>query len=577
MTIFVVTVVSTVFFIYVIHTTIYFKFTYSLYAPTVNNNVYPDIWNLTIIHTNDVHSHYDQINEEFTDCTAKQLEENRCFGGIARHKTVIDRLRKENKNSLLLDGGDQFQGTLFFTHYNGMLSSKVLNLLGYNITTIGNHEFDNGPETLAAHFEQLSMPIICANINTTLNPLLGAYIKPYHIFEEYSLAVIGYITEYVSNAGPTISFIDPIPVVQHYVDEIHSLGINRIVTLSHRGYKFDKELAAKTHGIAVHIGGHSHSFLSNDVTSKDYSLIEGPYPTIVKNAEGEDTLIVQAFWSGKYIGHLDISFNKVGKLVAYSGAPILIDQSIPQDLGLANLVSQWRSPFDKYTQITIGNAINVFDQSKCQIEECTIGNLIADSLIWYCQQNISSKLKANSSILNTIKFDITKINAAFINAGEIRAGLLEGPITKANILTIIPFNSSLVILPLTGKNISDLLETVVGRSHNIISGEKVRSFIQVSGIRFKYDSSKPIFGRLIEIRIWNWDTKIFESIVNDKIYNITTIDFVANGGDGLLPYPVLGLIPFETENKILTSYILEQKNIIPYIDGRIQDIAILNE
>ncbi|RIB14852.1 hypothetical protein C2G38_1620978 [Gigaspora rosea] len=79
-------------------------YTYSLYTPTVNNN---DIWNLTIIHTNDVHSHYDQINEEFTDCTAKQLEENRCFGGIARHKTVIDRLRRENKNSLLLDGGDQ--------------------------------------------------------------------------------------------------------------------------------------------------------------------------------------------------------------------------------------------------------------------------------------------------------------------------------------------------------------------------------------------------------------------------------------------------------------------------------------
>ncbi|CAG8500254.1 13897_t:CDS:2 [Racocetra persica] len=520
-----ITISSIVFFVFIIHTT----FTYSLY---VNKNVNTEIWNLTIIHTNDVHSHYDQINEAFTDCTAEQFEKNRCFGGIARHKTAI-----------------------------------------------GNHEFDNGPETLAAHFEQLSMPIVCANINTTLNPLLGAYIKPYHIFEEYNLAVIGYITNVtddVSNTGSTISFIDPIPIVQHYVDEVHSLGINRILTLSHNGYKPDKELAAKTRGIAVHIGGHSHSFLSNDITSKDYSLIEGPYPTIVKNAGGEDTLIVQAFWSGKYIGRLDVSFNEAGKIVAYSGAPILIDQSIPQDLVLVNLVSQWRSPLDKYTNIIIGNALDAFDHSKCQLEECTIGNLIADSLLWYCQQNISGKLNYTKAS-DTTKFDITKINAAFINAGEIRAGLLEGPITKANILTIIPFNSSLVILPLTGKNISDLLETAVGRSHNIISGKEVNGFIQVSGIRVKYDSSKPIFERLIEIKVWSWDTRIFESIVNDRIYDIATIDFVASGGDGLLPYPILGLIPFDTENEILASYILNQKNITPNLDGRILDIAKLSK
>ncbi|CAG8645202.1 24501_t:CDS:2, partial [Gigaspora rosea] len=231
------------------------------------------------------------------------------------------------------------------------------------------------------------------------------------------------------------------------------------------------------------------------------SIIEGPYPTIVKNAEGEDTLIVQAFWSGKYVGHLDISFNKVGKLVAYSGEPILIDQSITQDLGLANLVSQRRSPFDKYTKIIIGNAIDAFDQMSdrrmynWELDRGPV-NLVLST-------NISSKSKANR--------------------------------------------------------------------------KKVSGFIQVSGIRFKYDSSKPIFGRLIEIRVWNWDTKIFESIVIDKIYNIATVDFVANGGDGLLPYPDLGLITFDTENKILTSYILEQKNIIPYLDGRIQDIAILNK
>ncbi|CAG8804101.1 7362_t:CDS:2, partial [Racocetra persica] len=190
----------------------------------------PSVWNLTIIHTNDVHSRYDQINEAATDCSPEQFEKKQCYGGIARHKTVIDKLRRENKNSLLLDGGDQFQG---YVCVQGTINSEVMNLLEYNITAIGNHEFDKGPKTLASHHSRLNMPIVCANINTTLDPLLGANIKPYHIFKEYNLGVIGYITETtggISNAGPTIEFYDPIPIVQQYVSELRTMGIKRILT-----------------------------------------------------------------------------------------------------------------------------------------------------------------------------------------------------------------------------------------------------------------------------------------------------------------------------------------------------------
>ncbi|CAG8762907.1 1305_t:CDS:2, partial [Ambispora leptoticha] len=129
-----------IFLVSFIYTTVYSIF------KTINP---PSIWKLTIIHTNDVHSRYDQINEAATDCSPEQFEKKQCYGGIARHKTVIDKLRRENKNSLLLDGGDQFQGTLFFTYYNGTINSEVMNLLEYNITAIGNHEFDKGPKTLA--------------------------------------------------------------------------------------------------------------------------------------------------------------------------------------------------------------------------------------------------------------------------------------------------------------------------------------------------------------------------------------------------------------------------------------------
>ncbi|CAG8506425.1 18614_t:CDS:2 [Dentiscutata erythropus] len=516
----------------------------------------PSVWKLTIIHTNDVHSRYDQINEAATDCTPEQFEKKQCYGGTARHKTVIDRLRRENKNSLLLDGGDQFQGCVYHRYVQGSINSKVLNLLEYNITAIGNHEFDKGPETLIAHHSRLNMPIVCANINTTLNPLLGVNIRPYHIFEEYNLGVIGYITDTtggISNAGPTLEFYDPIPIVQKYVNEIRAMGIKRILTVSHNGYEPDKELAAKTYGVAVHIGGHSHTLLSNDTTSKDYHLALGPYPTTVKNAIGEDTLIVQAYWSGKYIGHLDVSFDKEGKVVEYSGAPILVNQSIPQDPEIAELVKQWREPFDKYTKTVIGNAIAPFYQSSCQKTECTMGNLVLDSFLW-SQRKIS------------------KVNAAIMNAGGIRSGLMKGNITRENILTILPFSNSMVILDMSGQNITDLLESATGRWKNIISGKKVTSFIQLSGIRFKYDSSKPIFKRVLEVSIQNHDTEVFESLDLKKIYKIVTVDFVANTGDGLLPYPIQDLIPLDSPDIVLTNYIQDKKTVEPYLDGRIHDV-----
>ncbi|CAG8847143.1 27688_t:CDS:2, partial [Racocetra persica] len=159
---------------------------------------------------------------------------------------------------------------------------------------------------------------------------------------------------------------------QQYVSELRTMGIKRILTVSHNGYGPDKELAARTYGVAVHIGGHSHTLLSNDTTSEDHNLAAGPYPTTVKNAIGEDTLVVQAFWSGKYIGHLDVSFDKDGKVVNYSGAPILVDQSIPQDPEIADLVKQWREPFDQYTKTVIGKASALFDQLSCQRSECTM-------------------------------------------------------------------------------------------------------------------------------------------------------------------------------------------------------------
>ncbi|KAF9945661.1 hypothetical protein BGZ65_010505, partial [Modicella reniformis] len=173
--------------------------------------------NLTVIHTNDVHSRVDPVNALGGTCTADDIAKGNCYGGAARHKTLIQQLRKGKQHSLLLDGGDEFQGTLFYTYYKGNVTADVMNDLGYDLTTVGNHEWDDGPSNVARYWEKLKMPIVCANIDFTKNPELAKLVKPYHIFEDLGIAIIGYITPTtadISNSGPTVSFTDPIVAVQ---------------------------------------------------------------------------------------------------------------------------------------------------------------------------------------------------------------------------------------------------------------------------------------------------------------------------------------------------------------------------
>jgi len=164
------------------------------------------------------------------------------------------------------------------------------------------------------------------------------------------------------------------------------------------------------------------------------------------------------------------------------------------------------------------------------------------------------------------------VNAAIMNSGGIRAGLLKGNITLADILTILPFENSLVEIKMTGQNITDMLESVVSRWRNIVSHKRVTGFIQVSGLRFKYNSTRPVYDRILDVNISNTNG-IFEPITLNKTYKIVTDDFVAHTGDGILPYPINDVTPLEGVDVILRKYIHTQQKIIPYVDGRIEDVA----
>ncbi|KAF9946078.1 hypothetical protein BGZ72_000709 [Mortierella alpina] len=513
--------------------------------------------NLTVIHTNDIHARVDPANYNGFNCNEDDKKNGTCYGGAARHKTLIQELRK-GKTSLLLDGGDEFQGTLWYNFYKGDVASQIMNALGYDLTTVGNHEWDNGVKTLEQFWRQLKVPIVCANCVLSNEPLLKDLVKPYHIFEDLGIAIIGYITPTTaatSNAGPTVSFTDPIPAVQKCVDELEAKGIKRILALSHHGYDNDKVLAAQTRGIDLIVGAHSHTLLGDTGNP----LSKGPYPTVIKNKDGEDTLIVQAYYMGRYVGNLDVVFNPEGKIVQYEGAPILVDQSIQPDPKLQAQVDTWRQKFESWSKKVLGTATADFDFTRCKNDECSTGNLIADTMLDRAKKNASRVSGRPSPDL------------AIIQSRVIRAAIPQGQVTAEKVLTTIPYDNVIVQVPMTGKALLRTLEAVAVRFDKD-THKNVTSPIQVSGLRFTYDSSLPLKEDHIKSATVLDRQGKWVAISPQATYQVVTSYYLWNGGDNIFGKLDSAIINLGDLGTAVMEHIEAVKTITPYTDGRIVDV-----
>ncbi|MFI8378129.1 metallophosphatase [Leeuwenhoekiella sp. NPDC079379] len=257
---------------------------------------------ITILHTNDVHSHIEPFPAE-DPSFANQ-------GGVARRLTLIQNIRKENPNTLVLDAGDIFQGTPYFNFYGGELEFKLMSMMGYDAATIGNHDFDNGVGGLAAQMPNASFKMISSNYDFT-NTVMEGLTKPYEIFIKDGIKIgvfglgiqlQGLVTEALSKET---KYLDPLEITQdmtRILKEEHKCDL--IICLSHLGYeyKFDKisdlSLAAKSRNIDLIIGGHTHTFL--------------PKPEIVTNLDQKNVLVNQVGWAGINVGRIDFEFDATG-------------------------------------------------------------------------------------------------------------------------------------------------------------------------------------------------------------------------------------------------------------------------
>ena len=255
---------------------------------------------ITILHTNDVHSHIDPFGQN--------EGENSNKGGIARRAALVESVRMENQHTLLLDAGDIFQGTPYFNFYGGELEFRLMSLLKYDVATIGNHDFDNGITGLYSQLPHAKFDFISANYDFS-NTLMDTHVKPYKTFIKggVKIGVFGLGIELKGLVNKEdykeTKYLNPIEIAQDMSRILKTEeGCDLIICLSHLGYDYktspskisDLKLAKSTKEIDLIIGGHTHTFLEK--------------PTIVNNAIGKKVIVNQVGCFGLYVGKIDFYF-----------------------------------------------------------------------------------------------------------------------------------------------------------------------------------------------------------------------------------------------------------------------------
>lgn len=432
---------------------------------------------LTILHSNDTHSQIDP-----TDAPED-------LGGVICRKAIIDSVRNATPNPVMLvDAGDAVQGTMLFTLFGGEVEQKLLNHLGYDIQILGNHEFDNGIERLAANLRNAQPVVLSTNYDVDSTALRGL-IRPYYV-REIDGKKVGFIAINIEPAGLIdyanwkglryLDGYDAANAMAWYLKHIEK--VDRVVAITHIGWDDpnglnDQQLASRSKDIDVIIGGHSHTLLN-----------PAPY---VPNATGDSVLVVQTGSKGRWLGQVDIDLSENGS--ASSKLYKLTASKNKPDEAIEAIISPYSQKADSVGAVKIGRAAIDFPQDSQQLL-----NLLSDFVATRGEE-IS---EAN-------------IDIAIMNKGGIRNGLSKGSITKGDIMTMLPFDNKIVVLELKGKDLLENIEIMCSQNGQGVS----------SGVYISYGADlKPISATI--------DGKPVEP---DRIYRVATISYLANGGDYMKP------------------------------------------
>lgn len=511
-------------------------------------------YTLNILHINDVHSRIESITKYDNTCDAKGEEENKCFGGIARVKSMIDQRRDElkaaGKNVLTIDAGDQFQGSLFYSTYKGEAAVEFMNGIGFDVMAVGNHEFDDGPATLSKFVDKAEFPVISGNIDVSKEPLLAGKIKGY-IIKEVAGEKIGLVstlaedTVETSSPGENVIFNSSEAYLKKAVEELTAQGVNKIIAVTHEGLTKDMDLASKVSGIDMIVGGHSHSLLSNTDEKA-----EGKYPVLVKNPDGKDVPIVTAYAYTKYVGDIEVTFDDEGNVTSAKGDPILLDASVKPDEGFLKRVVELGAPIQDLKNKVIGSIAADIDGARetCRLMECEMGNLVSDAML--------ERVKDQG------------IDIAIQNGGGLRASIKSGEVTMGDVLTVLPFQNTVATFQLKGADVIAALENGLSQVEEVAG-----RFPQVAGLKYSWDKTKPAGERVVSAEVMKDGAWV--ALDKEATYGVVSNNYMRSGGDGYKIFKTAGMNAYDygpnLEN-VVADYIANHPDYKAYTDGRITEV-----
>ncbi len=503
----------------------------------------PEAYKLRIIHTND---HHARIEPVIGGTPAAPIH-----GGISRRKTLIDAIRDEGGNQILLDAGDVFQGTLWFTQYLGQADLEFYNALGYEAVTIGNHEFDKGQQPLADFIKRANFPVLSANIAIAADvpaPIAGLF-KPWIVKEigGQKIGIFGLTTEetpVLSSPGAGIAFTNYIEAARKAVADLKAQGVNKIIALTHIGITFDRELARQVDGIQVIIGGHSHTPMGPQIKPPDTNR---PYPEVIASPSNKPVIMATDWEWGRWLGDLTVGFDANGDITSVVAAqPTEVLPIVEPNQGFEDRIKVLVQPLSALRTQVVGETKVPLNGARADVraKETNLGNLISDAML--------EKTRPAGAQL------------ALMNGGSIRTSIDAGPITLGELIEVQPFGNTITLVSLTGDQLKAALENGVSQIETVAG-----RFPQVAGIRYSFDASKPVGSRITGVQIA--DAQGYSLIKPDATYRVVTNNFLLTGGDG---YSVLqagtnkldtGLIDVD----VTSEYIRAHSPISAEVQGRI--------
>jgi 5'-nucleotidase / UDP-sugar diphosphatase len=507
-----------------------------LWAPVMAAEAPPPCdLHFTILHTNDLHAHDDPY-----------IEHGRSIGGMDRIVHLIHSIKSHNPDDVLtIDAGDIFQGTPYFKFYHGATEVELLNDAGYDIYTIGNHEFDNGPDNLAKQLKAAKFDVVDCNLDASGCPELAAEIKRSVVktIHGQKVGFIGAILpdlKSITLLSGKVNVInaedDWIAPIREEIARLKEQGVNKIILVTHVGVDLDRKLAALPEVDAI-IGGHSHTRLDK--------------PIIIEHPDGSHCIIVQTGCYGKALGKLDLAFSPDGKIdlpnVHYH--LINITGRIKADPAISSYLREKAQPFIAQRRSIVGIAEENFNNNfRNTPEDSALGDLVTDAL---------AAGTAGEGATITIN-----------NRGGIRTRIDKGPISEEMVNELLPFDDNVMVASVSGQDLLKILENSVGgtAASPIMLGAR---FLDVHGLKFEWDPLAEQGHRVHNVLAANASGQL-KALDPNAQYRLAVNSYTFGGGEGYDFSRAQNVKNTGSQTCVyLRDYLIKQKKVQPKTSQRI--------